>query len=91
MKKVLTAICIQAQTANILTRCLRFRTGIVQNMDWTGLDSWTGQLDWTVGLDNWTGQLDWTIGLEFFSIKYMQFDVFEENEMIIFKLLCFFL
>ena len=23
--------------------------------------------------------------------KYMQFDVFEENEMIIFKLLCFFL
>ena len=26
--------------------------GIVQNMDWTGLD-------WTVGLD-WTGQLDWT-------------------------------
>ena len=38
--------------------------GIVQNMDWTGLDSWTGQLDWTVGLDNWTGQLDWTIGLD---------------------------
>ena len=29
--------------------------GIVQNMDWTGLDSWTGQLDWTIGLDNWTG------------------------------------
>ena len=43
--------------------------GIVQNMDWTGLDSWTGQLDWTVGLDSWTGQLDWTIGLGFFSIK----------------------
>ena len=61
-------------------------------LDWTvGLDNWTGQLDWTVGLDSWTGQLDWTIGLEFFSIKYMQFDVFEENEMIIFKLLCFFL
>ena len=38
-------------------------------MDWTGLDSWTGQLDWTVGLDIWTGQLDWTIGLGFFSIK----------------------
>ena len=52
---------------------------------------WTGQLDWTVGLDSWTGQLDWTIGLEFFSIKYMQFDVFEGNEMIIFKRLCFFL
>ena len=43
--------------------------GIVQNMDWTGLDSWTGQLDWTVGLDSWTGQLDWTVGLGFISIK----------------------
>ena len=43
------------------------RTGIVQNMDWTGLDSWTGQLDWTVGLDNWTGQLDWTIGLDYWT------------------------
>ena len=75
-----------------------YRTGTKHGLDWTGqldwtvgLDSWTGQLDWTVGLDSWTGQLDWTIGLEFFSIKYMQFDVFEENEMIIFKLLCFFL
>ena len=29
--------------------------GIVQNMDWTGLDNWTGQLDWTVGLDYWIG------------------------------------
>ena len=38
--------------------------GIVQNMDWTGLDSWTGLLDWTVELDYWTGQLDWTIGLD---------------------------
>ena len=38
--------------------------GIVQNMDWTGLDSWTGQLDWTVGLDYWTGQLDWAIELD---------------------------
>ena len=46
------------------------KIGIVQNMDWTGLD-------WTVGLDSWTGQLDWTIGLDywtglrmgFFSIK----------------------
>ena len=57
-------------------------------LDWTvGLDSWTGQLDWTVGLDSWTGQLDWTIGLGFFSVKYTQFDVFEESEMIIFKLL----
>ena len=43
---------------------LTFDFGIVQNMDWTGLDSWTGQLDWTVGLNNWTGQLDWTIGLD---------------------------
>ena len=33
-------------------------------LDWTGLDSWTGQLDWTVGLDYWTGQLDWTVGLD---------------------------
>ena len=24
-----------------------------------GLDSWTGQLDWTAGLDSWTGLLDW--------------------------------
>ena len=43
--------------------------GIVQNMDWAGLDwtgrlDWTGQLDWTVGLDSWTGQLDWTVGLD---------------------------
>ena len=43
----------------------RLAWGIVQNMDWTGLDSWTGQLDWTVGLDNWTGQLDWTVGLDY--------------------------
>ena len=28
------------------------KMGIVQNMDWTGLDNWHG-LDWTVGLD-WT-------------------------------------
>ena len=40
------------------------KRGIVQNMDWTGLDSWTGQLDWTIGLDGWTGQLDWTVGLD---------------------------
>ena len=38
-------------------------------LDWTGLDSWTGQLDWTAGLDSWTGQLDLTVGLGFFSIK----------------------
>ena len=42
--------------------------GIVQNMDWTGLDSWTGQLDWTVGLDSWTGHLDW-ISNGIFSIE----------------------
>ena len=41
--------------------------GIVQNMDWTGLDSWTGQLDWTIGLDSWTGQLDWTVGLDYWT------------------------
>ena len=34
------------------------RAGIVQNMDWTGLNSWTG-LDWSVGMD-WTVGLDWT-------------------------------
>jgi len=26
----------------------------------TGLDYWTGLLDWTTGLDYWTGLLDWT-------------------------------
>ena len=82
-------ICMEK--INCIIKKLCDVSGIVQNMDWTGLDSWTGQLDWTVGLDSWTGQLDWTIGLEFFSIKYMQFDVFEGNEMIIFKRLCFFL
>ena len=45
-------------------RIFHYVKGIVQNMDWTGLDNWTGQLDWTVGLDNWTGQLDWTAGLD---------------------------
>ena len=44
-------------------------------MDWTGLDSWTGQLDWTVGLDSWTGLLDWTIGLDFFGFFFYQLDV----------------
>jgi len=28
----------------------------------TGLDYWTGLLDWTTGLDYWTGLLDWTTG-----------------------------
>ena len=51
------------------------KIGIVQNMDWTGLDSWTGQLDWTVGLDSWTGLLDWTIGLDFFGFFFYQIDV----------------
>ena len=47
--------------------------GIVQNMDWTGLDwtvgldNWTGQLDWTIGLDSWTGLLDWTVGLDYWT------------------------
>ena len=31
----------------------------------TGLDYWTGILDWTTGLDYWTGLLDWTTGLTF--------------------------
>ena len=29
----------------------------------TGLDYWTGLLDWTTGLDYWNGLLDWTTGL----------------------------
>ena len=37
-------------------------------LDWTGLDNWTGQLDWTIGLDSWTGLLDW-ISNGIFSIK----------------------
>ena len=51
----------------------RVSNGIVQNMDWTGLDwtvgldSWTGQLNWTIGLDYWTGQLDWTIGQDYWT------------------------
>ena len=57
---LIVCICV-----SFLYTCLTSETlhypwiGIVQNMDWTGLDSWTGQLDWTVGLDSWTGQLDW--------------------------------
>ena len=52
--------------------------GIVQNMDWTGLDNWTGQLDWTIGLDSWTGldwtgQLDWTVGLDYWTGFLMGF------------------
>ena len=27
----------------------------------TGLDYWTGPLDWTTGLDHWTGLLDWPL------------------------------
>ena len=46
---------------------LNHSTGTVQNMDWTGLDSWTGQLDWTIGLESWTGLLDWiSNGIFFF-------------------------
>ena len=45
----------------------RMENGIVQNMDWTGLDNWTGQLDWTIGLDSWTGLLDWTVGLDYWT------------------------
>ena len=40
---------------------LDYWTGL---LDWTtGLDYWTGLLDWTTGLDYWTGLLDWTTGL----------------------------
>ena len=30
----------------------------------TGLEEWTGRVDWTTGLDYWTGLLDWNTGLE---------------------------
>ena len=30
----------------------------------TGLDYWTGILDWNTGLEYWTGILDWTTGLD---------------------------
>ena len=33
----------------------------------TGLDYWTGLLDWTTGLDYWTGLLDWTTGLGYWT------------------------
>ena len=37
-------------------------------LDWTtGLDYWTGLLDWTTGLDYWTGPLDWTTGLDYWT------------------------
>ena len=73
------------------------QNGIVQNMDWTGLDSWTGQLDWTIGLDNWTGQLDWTAGLDSWTglLDWDSFLLNRRNSMFlrkvkwfIFKLLC---
>ena len=31
--------------------------------DYSGLDWWTGLVDWTDGLDWWTGLMDWTGGL----------------------------
>ena len=34
----------------------------------TGLDYWTGLLDWTTGLDYWTGLLDWTTGLDYWTV-----------------------
>ena len=33
----------------------------------TGLDYWTGLLDWTTGLEYWTGLLDWTTGLDYWT------------------------
>ena len=44
---------------------LDYWTGL---LDWTtGLDYWTGLLDWTTGLDYWTGLLDWTTGLDYWT------------------------
>ena len=37
-------------------------------LDWnTGLDYWTGTLDWTTGLEHWTGLLDWNTGLDYWT------------------------
>ena len=44
---------------------LDYWTGL---LDWTtGLDYWNGLLDWTTGLDYWTGLLDWTTGLDYWT------------------------
>ena len=32
-------------------------------LDYTGLDYWTGLLDWTTGPDYWNGLLEWTTGM----------------------------
>ena len=43
---------------------LDYWTGL---LDWnTGLEHWTGTLDWNTGLEHWTGTLDWTTGLTYF-------------------------
>ena len=60
--------CNEEKNKTVITNSRGHLCGIVQNMDWTGLDNWTGQLDWTVGLDYWTGLLDW-ISNGIFSIK----------------------
>jgi len=39
----------------------------------TGLDYWTGLLDWTTGLDYWTGLLDWTTGLDYWTDIFLVF------------------
>ena len=74
--------CFSAQpcipcVATRLTECIhlamwqdkswfQFRSSIRQCL-FTGLDYWTGLLDWTTGLDYWTGLLDWTTGLDYWT------------------------
>jgi len=48
----------------IIVWCIWFQESL-----FTGLDYWTGLLDWTTGLDYWTGLLDWTTGLTQNGIK----------------------
>ena len=60
--KITSCTCARS----IATKVLNFKgTGGVSLF--TGLDYWTGLLDWNTGLDYWTGILDWTTGLEYWT------------------------
>ena len=39
----------------------------------SGLDYWTGILDWTTGLEYWTGLLDWNTGLDYWTDIFLVF------------------
>ena len=48
--------------------CTRYSTGSDQGEGggvsaFSGLECWTGVLDWSAGLECWTGVLDWSAGL----------------------------